>query len=81
MAPLKLLFVTGNPWKLEFVRSILGSTVDLESISLEIPELQGTIEEIARDKCRRAADIVCDVEFRKLIGIFRQKHADVCTYT
>jgi len=38
--------------------AILGDVVDLKSQSLDLPELQGTIEEISLDKCRRAAELV-----------------------
>ena len=53
-----ITFVTGNKNKLAEVRAILGNHVDLSSQSLDLPEIQGTIEEIALDKCRRAADLV-----------------------
>jgi inosine triphosphate pyrophosphatase len=58
MAPNKLIFVTGNANKLREVHEILGDTVALESRAVDLPELQGTIEEISKDKCRRAADVV-----------------------
>jgi inosine/xanthosine triphosphate pyrophosphatase family protein len=58
MAPNKLIFVTGNANKLREVREILGDVVELESRAMDLPELQGTIEEISKDKCRRAADAV-----------------------
>lgn len=54
----ELIFITGNPNKLVEVKAILGDTVLLTTKSLDLPEIQGTIEEIAQDKCRRAADIV-----------------------
>lgn len=57
---MELVFITGNPNKLLEVKAILGDTVLLTSKSLDLPEIQGTIEEIALDKCRRAADIVGD---------------------
>ncbi len=61
MAPKTLNFITGNANKLKEVRAILSSTpVELTSQSLDLPELQGTIEEISRDKCARAADLVHD---------------------
>lgn len=60
MAPKELNFITGNKNKLLEVQAILGSTgVDLKSQSVDLLEIQGTIEEISKDKCRRAADIVC----------------------
>jgi inosine triphosphate pyrophosphatase len=56
--PFKLVFVTGNAYKLREVRSVLCDAVDLESVDLELPEIQGTAVEIAQDKCRRAAEVV-----------------------
>jgi inosine triphosphate pyrophosphatase len=58
MAPKKLNFITGNKNKLIEVKAILGDTVDLQSQSLDLVEIQGTIEEISIDKCRRAAEAV-----------------------
>lgn len=54
-----VLFVTGNANKLAEVTSILDSAlIQVRNAALDIPEIQGTLEEIARDKCRRAAEIV-----------------------
>lgn len=58
MAPKQLNFITGNKNKLSVVKAILGDTVSLQSQSLDLVEIQGTIEEISVDKCRRAADAV-----------------------
>ena len=58
MAPKTLNFITGNKNKLTEVEAILGDTVDLKSQKLDLVEIQGTIEEISADKCRRAADAV-----------------------
>jgi inosine/xanthosine triphosphate pyrophosphatase family protein len=58
MPPKKLNFITGNKNKLTEVKAILGDTVDLQSQSLDLVEIQGTIEEISADKCRRAAEAV-----------------------
>lgn len=38
--------------------TILGATVDLQSKAIDLVEIQGTIEEISADKCRRAAEAV-----------------------
>ncbi|MCJ1260213.1 nucleoside triphosphate pyrophosphohydrolase ham1 [Lobaria immixta] len=54
----KLNFITGNRNKLAEVQAILGDTISLKSQSLNLPEIQDSIEEIALDKCRRAAEIV-----------------------
>ncbi len=57
--PLKeLIFVTGNKNKLAEVQAILGGVIPLKSQSLDLTEIQGTIEEISKDKCRRAAQLV-----------------------
>ncbi|KAJ2917468.1 hypothetical protein MD484_g2903, partial [Candolleomyces efflorescens] len=57
----KLIFVTGNANKLKEVKAILsqgGNPIEIDSQALDIPELQGTTQEIAIAKCRRAAEIV-----------------------
>jgi inosine triphosphate pyrophosphatase len=53
-----LNFITGNRNKLAEVRAILGSVVTVESEAVDVPEVQGTIEEIAKEKCRHAAQVV-----------------------
>ncbi|KAG9247870.1 inosine triphosphate pyrophosphatase-like protein [Calycina marina] len=58
MAPKQLNFITGNKNKLIEVKAILGDTVDLKSQALELVEIQGTINEVSADKCRRAAEAV-----------------------
>ena len=59
MAPKELNFITGNKNKLAEVQAILAPTgVDLKNQSVDLLEIQGTIEEISKDKCRRAADTV-----------------------
>ncbi|KAI9718984.1 MAG: nucleoside triphosphate pyrophosphohydrolase ham1 [Chrysothrix sp. TS-e1954] len=55
MAPDTLHFITGNKNKLAEVQAILGGSIKLTNQSLELLEIQGTIEEISKDKCRRAA--------------------------
>ena len=59
MAPRELTFVSGNKDKLSVVEAILGHTVNIHSRSLDLVEIQGTIDEITADICRRAADSVC----------------------
>lgn len=58
MAPKDLNFITGNKNKLLEVKTILAGTVNLTSQSLDLDEIQGTIEEIVTDKCKRAAAAV-----------------------
>jgi inosine triphosphate pyrophosphatase len=59
MTPKTLNFITGNKNKLLEVEAILGGTVNLQSKSIDLVEIQGTIDEISADKCRRAAEAVC----------------------
>lgn len=57
--PQTLIFVTGNANKLAEVKAILGDSVpSLDNKALDLPELQGTLEEITLDKARRAAEAV-----------------------
>lgn len=58
--PKTLNFITGNANKLAEVKAILSleKEVELKSQALDLPELQGTIEEISRDKATRAAELV-----------------------
>ncbi|KAL3445167.1 inosine triphosphate pyrophosphatase-like protein [Aspergillus insuetus] len=53
-----LNFITGNRNKLAEVRAILGSVTSVENEAVDVPEIQGTIEEIAKEKCRHAAQVV-----------------------
>lgn len=57
MAPL-IHFITGNANKLREVKAILEPSIEIRSQSLDLEEIQGTIEEVANSKCRRAADLV-----------------------
>lgn len=56
-----LNFITGNANKLAEVRAILGYVVDLQSQAVDVPEFQGTIDYIAKEKCRRAAEAVSSI--------------------
>jgi len=61
-------FITGNANKLSEVKAILENDLDLEepaaaiirveSRALDLVEIQGTLEEVTIDKCRRAAELV-----------------------
>jgi inosine triphosphate pyrophosphatase len=77
MAPRELNFITGNKNKLTEVQAILGSVVYLQSQSLDLVEIQGTIEEISVDKCRRAAELVNCPSFQnpngKYLKLFRSR--------
>ncbi|RPB19708.1 Maf/Ham1 [Terfezia boudieri ATCC MYA-4762] len=51
--PQTLLFITGNANKLS-----VGSCRIAEPRFLDLPESQGSVEEVLTEKCRRATDIV-----------------------
>ena len=52
-----ITFVTGNAKKLEEFKSILGTQFPHSVVSngLDLPEYQGTPEEVVTEKCREAA--------------------------
>jgi inosine triphosphate pyrophosphatase len=62
----KLNFITGNKNKLAEVRSILGSIIEVDNQVADISEIQGTVEEIAEAKARRAAELVVSSLFTLL---------------
>lgn len=69
-----LFFVTSNANKLAEVKAILSTTgIKLESKSLDITEIQGTMEEISKDKARRAAEKV-----RSGSAIRNELYANLC---
>ncbi|QVM11743.1 nucleoside triphosphate pyrophosphohydrolase ham1, variant 2 [Coccidioides posadasii str. Silveira] len=51
-------FITGNKNKLTEVQAILGDAIEVQNKPVDLPELQGTIEDIAREKCKNAANAV-----------------------
>lgn len=55
----KIAFVTSNLKKLEEFRAIVGDGLSFEiaHLNIELPELQGEPEEIAKKKCAYAANI------------------------
>ncbi|CAI7621550.1 unnamed protein product [Penicillium glandicola] len=75
--PTTINFITGNKNKLAETRAILGDVVQLSNQNIEILEIQGSLEEIARDKCQKAAIAVngpvltedSALEFRALKGL------------
>lgn len=55
-----LTFVTGNAKKLEEFVAILGANFpfNVESMKVDLPEYQGTPQEIVVEKCREAFKVV-----------------------
>ncbi|KAF7155399.1 hypothetical protein CNMCM5623_007470 [Aspergillus felis] len=47
-------FVTASPRKFAEAKAILGNVARLRQHVIELPEIQGPLEEIAREKCRPA---------------------------
>ncbi|KKA25251.1 Inosine triphosphate pyrophosphatase [Rasamsonia emersonii CBS 393.64] len=72
-----ITFITSNRNKIAEVTQILGDAIKVEIRALDLPEIQGTTEEIAREKCRRAAIAVngpvlvedSSLEFHALNGL------------
>lgn len=59
MALREISLITGNANKLADVKEILEPRgFHVKSQALDIPELQGSIEEITIAKCKRAAELV-----------------------
>jgi inosine triphosphate pyrophosphatase len=56
--PQHLNFITGNANKLAEVQAILTNVIELRSQNVDLVEIQGTVEEVTKDKCRRAAEAV-----------------------
>lgn len=58
--PKTITFVTGNAKKLEEVIKILGDKFPFELINkkIDLPELQGEIDDICKKKCKAAFEIV-----------------------
>jgi inosine triphosphate pyrophosphatase len=58
-SPLRFTFVTGNAKKLAEVVAIIGTEHShrfvIDSVALDLPELQGEPEDVSREKCRMAA--------------------------
>ncbi|KAI7860739.1 inosine triphosphate pyrophosphatase [Circinella umbellata] len=54
----KIVFVTGNKNKLAEVQQILSGTIQVESHKVDLPEYQGTTQEIAKKKCQLAAEML-----------------------
>lgn len=51
-------FITGNANKLSEVKAILEPAIQVNSQSVDVDEIQGSIEEVTKAKCRKAAELV-----------------------
>lgn len=57
----RICFVTGNAKKLEELNAILkGSTIQTYNKKIDLPEIQGEPEDVAKEKCRQAFKHVKD---------------------
>jgi inosine triphosphate pyrophosphatase len=56
--PAYLNFITGNKNKLAEVQAILSGVIELRNQNVDLVEIQGTVEEVTKDKARRAAEEV-----------------------
>lgn len=68
--PTHLNFITGNKNKLAEVQAILDGVIELRNQNIDLVEIQGTVEEVTKDKARRAAEAVraklSSIQFRSL---------------
>ncbi|KAK7453560.1 nucleoside triphosphate pyrophosphohydrolase ham1, variant 2 [Stygiomarasmius scandens] len=58
---MRVVFVTGNAKKLNEVKAILAdgpNPIEIDSQALDIDEIQGNTQEVAKAKCRRAAELL-----------------------
>lgn len=77
MASIKTInFITGNKNKLAEVKELIGDVVEIQNRAIDIPEIQGTIEEIAKEKCRKAAAAVRTQAFKFVYLSFTSKGSD-----
>ncbi|EEB08635.2 nucleoside triphosphatase [Schizosaccharomyces japonicus yFS275] len=53
-----IVFVTGNKMKLREVKAILGNEYEVVNHKYDLPEIQGSTDEVTIEKCRTAAEIV-----------------------
>ena len=58
MASKTISFITGNKNKVSEIEDILDNSISIKAYNLDLPELQGEPEYIARIKCRFAAESV-----------------------
>jgi len=56
--PTTLNFITGNKNKLAEVQAILSGVIELRNQNVDLVEIQGTVEEVTKDKALRAAEAV-----------------------
>ena len=56
--PTVLNFITGYKNKLAEVQAILSGVIELRNQNVDLVEIQGTVEEVTKDKARRAAEAV-----------------------
>jgi inosine triphosphate pyrophosphatase len=56
--PKHLNFITGNKNKLAEVQAILSGVIELRNQNVDLVEIQGTVEDVTKDKARRAAETV-----------------------
>lgn len=53
-------FITSNVNKLREVKAILEPSIMVQSQSIDLEEVQGSVEEVTLSKCQRAADTVSE---------------------
>lgn len=74
-----LNFITGNAHKLKEVKAMLEPDLEVRNQPLDLEEIQGTIEEVSRSKCRKAAEIVSPLVNSTYCYVMRLYIMLICT--
>lgn len=72
--PSHVNFITGNANKLKEVKLFLEPAIEVRSEPIDIEEVQGTIEEVTKSKCRKAAEMV----FSLIIRLCKSQGKSIC---
>jgi inosine/xanthosine triphosphate pyrophosphatase family protein len=72
------VFVTGNRHKISEISSIFNGDVSFETRPIDLPEIQGTVLEITREKCRVAAEqvVALSVPSSAIVATENNNHLD-----
>jgi hypothetical protein len=76
--PKHLNFITGNKNKLAEVQAILAGVIELQNQNVDLVEIQGTVEEVTKDKARRAAESVRKDSLYTNIYVAKKRYKALC---
>lgn len=69
-------FITSNANKLQEVKAILEPSIKVQSQSIDLEEMQGSVEEVTLSKCQRAADAVSETAGHTSDGLAEFTHVN-----